>query len=246
MYKDSFKKVFGGKKKVLVVMAHPDDAELYAGGTIARLVGSGIRVRVVKMTLGDMGNRQERTTSKELGGLRQKEDEAAMKVLGILPEDNVYLGLGDGEVEDDLPTIGKLALQIRLFQPDLVITHNPENVIVKFDNKNSWINHRDHRKIGLAVIDGTYPYARDTLFFPEHFKNPLAKSHTVTEYLLVDYYDHPDQVAIEMTDFVGIRVKAHACHSSQYSQEAAQASADFFTLQRDGKRFERFRYVVVD
>ena len=51
MYKDSFKKVFGGKKKVLVVMAHPDDAELYAGGTIARLVGSGIRVRVVKMKL---------------------------------------------------------------------------------------------------------------------------------------------------------------------------------------------------
>ena len=243
---DSFEKVFGGKKRVLVVMAHPDDAELYAGGTIARLVGSGIRVRVVKMTLGDMGSRQEKTTSQKLGALRKKEDEAAMKMLGILSEDNVYLDLGDGRVENDLPTIGKLALQVRLFQPELIVTHNPEDIIIKFDAKNSWINHRDHRNTGMAAIDGSYPYARDILFYPEHLKNPQAKSHTVTEFLLVDYYHHPDTVAIEMAGFVQIRVKVHACHASQYSEKAAQDSADFFTLQPDGKRYEKFRYVVVD
>mgnify|MGYP001613685540 FL=1 len=230
----------------MVVMAHPDDAELFAGGTIARLVGAGKRVRVVKLTTGNKGSRGEKISSADLGSLREKEDREAMKVLDIKNEDNIYLGIEDGEVINSPEIIGKIALQIRLFQPDLVITHNPEDIIIKFDAENSWINHRDHRNTGLSTIDGSYPYARDLLFYPEHFQDPQAQSHRVYEFLFVDSYTHPDSIAIEMTDFVEARVKARACHSSQYSQKAAQDSADFFTLQPDGKRYEKFRYVVVD
>ncbi|MDP1743632.1 MAG: PIG-L deacetylase family protein [Candidatus Amesbacteria bacterium] len=243
---DSFDQIFGNKSKVMVVFAHPDDAELYSGGTIARLISSGKSVRVVKMTSGNKGSRGEKISEKDLFNLREKEDREAMKVLGIKDEDNVYLRIGDGEITNSLEIIGKIAQQIRLFQPDLVISHNSEDVVIKHTSGESWINHRDHRNTGLSVIDATYPYARDLLFFSEHFTDPRAKSHAVTEYLIVDSYGHPDEIAIEMTDFVETRVNAHACHSSQYSKEAAQESADFFTLEPDGKRYEKFRYVKVD
>lgn len=242
---DSYQKIFANKKRILAVFAHPDDLELFCGGTIARLIKDGKTVRSVKVTTGDSGSRQETITSEKLKNQRLSEDEAAMKILGISPENNIYLNITDGTVDNSLDTIGKIAQQIRLFKPDLIITHNPEHSIIRFDQNNSWMNHRDHRATGQSTLDAAYPYSRDLLFFPEHFNDSNASSHSVCEYLLVDYYEHPDIVGINITDTVDIRVRAHASHSSQYSLEAAQESADFFTLTPNG-RFERFRYVVTD
>ena len=70
-------------------MAHPDDTELYAGGTVARLIESGKEVRVIKTTLGNKGNRQQKISEKELGEIRLKEDRSAMKVFGIKEENNI-------------------------------------------------------------------------------------------------------------------------------------------------------------
>jgi LmbE family N-acetylglucosaminyl deacetylase len=70
MVSDSFDKIFSGKKRVMVVLAHPDDAEVAAGGTIARLTKSGVRVRVVKMTSGNRGSRQTSYKPGQLEGAR--------------------------------------------------------------------------------------------------------------------------------------------------------------------------------
>jgi len=248
MIQDDYKRIFENKHKVMAVFAHPDDAELYSGGTIARLVGDGKEVMVVKVTSGDKGSRQEKITSKELGNTRESEDRKAMRTLGIKDENNIYLHVEDGTVMDSLEVIGKIAEQIRIFKPDLIITHNPEDKIIRFDKDVNWVNYRDHLNTALAAIDAAYPYARDLLFFPEHFKNKNTSSHAVTEFLLVDYYNHEDLVYIDITNSVETRVRAHAAHSSQYSVEAAQNSADFFTKSDNygNKRFERFRYVVAD
>lgn len=243
---DAFKRIFNNKERVLVIMAHPDDSELYAGGTIARLVASDKRVRVVKMTNGENGSRQEAISKEELGKIRKQEDINAMKIYGIKDEDNIYLDLGDGKIENDLETIGKLAYQIREFKPNLIITHNPEDVIIRFDKDVNWINHRDHKNTGLVSIYAAYPYSRDLLFYPEQFKNRNLTSHICSEFLLVDYYSYPDSVTIDVTKNIDIRIKAHASHSSQYTVQHAQESADFFTLQSDGTRFEKFRYVIAD
>lgn len=245
---DSFDKIFSQKSRILVVMPHPDDTELYCGATVARLVRSGKRVRVVKMTYGDKGSRQEKVTSEELKVIREKEDREAMNILGIKEEDNIYLGLGDGEVEHNLETIGKVANQIRLFKPDLIITTNPEDMIIRFTKDINWVNHRDHRHTGRIALDAAYPYARDLLFFPEHFKDNNAKSHVCSEFLFTDVYDHPDLVYIDVTDYIDYRTRALAAHSSQYSLKHAQESTDFFTKlpQYGGKRYDRFRYVIAD
>ncbi len=244
--KDDFEKVFGDKERIMLVFAHPDDAELYAGGTVARLIAAGKWVRIVKMTSGDRGSRDIKISERKLKSTREIEDTNSMNVLGIKPEDNVYLRIRDGEVDNSLETIGKVAYQIREFQPEIIITHNAENTLIRSDMSESWVNHRDHRNTGQSVLDALYPYSRDLLFFPEHFKNKKIKPGNCTEALLVDYYDHPDEVQFDITEFVETRVKAHACHASQYDQKAAQSSADFFTLAPDGRRRERFRYFVND
>lgn len=245
---DSYKKVFGNKERILVIMPHPDDCDLYCGATVARLTHSGKRVRVVKMTYGDRGNKQTPISQIALRKIREKEDREAMRILGIKDEDNIYLGLGDGEIEHDLPTIGKVAYQIRLFKPQLIITTNPDDTIIRFDKDVNWVNHRDHRHTARIAIDAAYPYARDLLFFPEHFKNKEAQSHACTEFLFTDVYAHPDLVYIDVTDFVDYRTKALTAHSSQYSLKHAQESTDFFTkLSAYGnRRFDRFRYAIAD
>src|SRR5678809_1395274 len=106
-----------------------------------------------------------------------KEDTASMHSLGITDENNVYLRYEDGAVEYTIDLIKDLSRQIRLFQPDLVITHNPENKIIRFAEGVNWINHRDHKNTALATVDAVYPYSRDLLHFPEQLQEEGAKSH---------------------------------------------------------------------
>jgi LmbE family N-acetylglucosaminyl deacetylase len=243
---DSFEKIFGNKQRIMAVMAHPDDAEIYAGGTIARLVAEGKEVCVVKLTRGNKGSRQEKISEQELIALRTAEDLKGMAALGIKPENSIFLDLRDGEVENSLETIEKIVRQIRLFRPELIITHNPEDSIIRFDEENSWGNHRDHRHTGQSALDAGYPYSRDLLFFPEHFDDPKAQSVAILEYLLVDYYHHPETVYIDITEHEQTRTNAIAAHDSQYDQQAAHESTAFFTHLHPTKRYERFRYVRTD
>lgn len=245
-FTDSFEKIFESKKRIMAVMAHPDDAEIYAGGTIARLVAEGKEVCIVKLTRGNKGSRQENITEQDLATLRTEEDQKGMAALGIKPENSIFLDLRDGEVENSLQTIEKIVKQIRLFKPELIITHNPEDSIITFDEENAWGNHRDHRHTGQSALDAGYPYSRDLLFFPEHFQDPKASSVAVLEYLLVDYYHHPETVYIDITAHEQTRTNAIAAHDSQYNQQAAQDSTAFFTHIHPTKRYERFRYVRTD
>jgi len=246
---DSYQQIFSNKKKILVITAHPDDLEIMCGGLVARLIEDGKIVRSVKVTTGDRGSRQENISQSDLKSARETEDTEAMVVLGIQPENNIYLNLSDGQVENTYENIGKIALQIRLFQPDLIITHNPEVSIVRFDKDNSWFNHRDHRVTGQLAFDAAYPYSRDLLFFPEHFQDPNAKSWGCSEFLVVDNYGHEDSVFFDITQNVGKRVQAQAKHKTQYNIDSAQEMADFFTKKWDEegrKNYETFRYVVAD
>lgn len=242
---DSYNKVFDDKERVMFIFAHPDDAEIYAGGTIARLVENGKKVFLVKMTTGNKGSRSDIISEKELGALREKEDSDALKALGLKSTDSTNLNLGDGEIENNLRTIGLLANEIRKFKPDLVVTHNPENKLIRDLDGYYYVNHRDHLNTALCAVDAVYPYSRDNLFFPEQLKDG-AQGHTCTEFLFVDSWGHQDTVYIEITTQADRRTRAIASHVSQYPSDKAQDSTDYFAPIKDGKRFEQFRYVVAD
>ena len=197
------------------------------------------------MTTGNKGSRQQAIAEEELAKTRETEDAEGLKILGLSSSDSENLNIGDGQVEASLATVERLTSIIRSFKPDLVVTHNPEKILIRDTQGNYYVNHRDHRNTAIGVVDAVYPYSRDVLFFPDQLDN-THQSHTVTEFLFVDSWDSQDTVYINVTSFAQKRTQAIAAHSSQYSLDHAQRSTDYFAPLKDGKRFEQFRYVVTD
>jgi N-acetylglucosamine malate deacetylase 1 len=213
--KDSFEEVFRDKKQVLVVMAHPDDNEVTCGGLVARLIDAGKQVRVVVTTNGEKGTGDSSRPSSELAAMRLAEQRTAAKLLGVPEHECFNLGIPDGELEASIMMIKRVVYHVRQFQPDLVITHNPHEVINTFSSKKGirWVNHRDHRHTGLIATDAVYPYSRDTAFFPDQLAEGL-KTHTVTELLYSDWHERPENIYFDITGYVDAKRQAlSACPS---------------------------------
>ncbi len=244
--KDSFDDIFGQAKRVMLVFAHPDDTEIQAGGLIARLISSGKQVRVIKMTSGGKGSRENSIKEEELRVKREQEDLASMTILGIKDEDNIYMRFDDGSVDNDVQSIGKIAYQIRQFKPEVVITHNPEAVVIKSEQRDTWINHRDHRNSGKTTVDAVYPYSRDLAFFPEHFQDSELNSHSVHTLLLADYAGDTHEVFFDITDFYQQKVQALSSHQSQLDEQRVQEICDYVSPEKAGRRYERFLHVEID
>jgi LmbE family N-acetylglucosaminyl deacetylase len=170
-----------------------------------------------------------------------------MAVLGIAPAHSINLQINDGEVENSIDTIGKIAYQIRKFQPELIITTNPENVIIRHGKGDNWVNHRDHRHTAASALDAAYPYSRDRSFFPEHFKDSDIQPAKCTEFLIADSWSGLDEVLIHVADYIKTVEKAMACHASQVDESYAKELVEFFSTQEnvDGA-YEKFRYIVAD
>ena len=141
---------------MLVVIAHPDD-ESMAGGTIAKMAALGKAVRILVLTNGDKGSGDFEMTSERLAELRAAEMHAAAAVLGA---DAVLLGVPDGELDNTYLIRLRVAAQIRLFEPDLLITFSPTVDLTGYANGRA---HRDHNIAGMIALDCFYPLARDHL-----------------------------------------------------------------------------------
>jgi LmbE family N-acetylglucosaminyl deacetylase len=129
--------------KVLVVIAHPDD-ESMAGGTIAKFASlPGKSVRIIVLTNGDKGSGDLTMTSPKLAALRAVEMHAAAAALGA---DAVLLEIPDGELENTYTVRMRVAAQIRLFEPDLLVTFNPNLDLTGYRNGRA---HRDHNIAGV-------------------------------------------------------------------------------------------------
>src|SRR2546425_10703947 len=146
-------------QRVMVVTAHPDDAEFGAGGTVAKMVRQGREVTYVVVTSGNKGSSDRTMTPERLARIREAEQRNAAQTLGV--ERVVFLGYEDGEVEDTRDLRRDITRVIRAWRPDLVITQNPHRTY------NLGASHRDHRVTGGVVLDCVYPPARDHMAFPE-------------------------------------------------------------------------------
>src|SRR5262245_13457643 len=127
-------------ERVMVVTAHPDDAEFGAGGTVARMVKEGRQVTYVVVTNGNKGSSDRAMTPERLAALRADEQRHAARTLGV--EHVEFLGYDDGEVEDTRDLRRDVTRQIRKWRPDLVIAQNPDRTY------NLYASHRDHRITG--------------------------------------------------------------------------------------------------
>lgn len=242
--KCSYKEIFSDKNKILVVLAHPDDAEVVAGGLITRLSQDKKQVRLVVTTNGGKGMQDKKgLTEEEFGGTRVKEQIKAGKILGIAEDQNFNLGLPDGEVEASVENIGRIVFHVRDFKPDIIITHNAEDAIINFNNHSHWVNHRDHRNTSWITLDAAYPYSRDRGFFTEQFDKMGLEPHTVSSLLITDSYMHPEVKYFDVTDQIETKKEALRNHPSAISPDYAEDYAEENKIE-DGY-FEPLRFVEV-
>lgn len=146
--------------RALVVMAHPDDVDFGASGTVATWTEAGIEVTYLMVTDGDAGGFDEEVPREEIAPIRRAEQRAAAKCVGVT--DVRFLGYADGRVEATLDLRRDIARVIRQVRPDRVVVPNPER-----DYRRLPASHPDHRAVGSAAIDAVYPDARNPYAFPE-------------------------------------------------------------------------------
>jgi LmbE family N-acetylglucosaminyl deacetylase len=196
-------------ERVMVVTAHPDDSEFGAGGTVATMVKQGREVTYVIVTNGDKGSSDRAMTPERLAKIRADEQRNAGRTLGVARVE--FLGYPDCEVEDSRDLRRDVTRQIRRWRPDLVIAQNPHRTY------NLGVSHRDHRITAGVVLDCVYPLARDHMAFPELM--PDYEPHKVREVHLMQG-ENP-QVVVDISGFMDLKIKALACHASQFADFAA-------------------------
>ena len=110
-------------RRVLVVGAHPDDAEWYAGGTIAGLAAQGAAITFVICTEGEKGSYDPAADPLALAAQRKQEQQAACDLLHV--EQAVFLGHPDGALENSAALRRQLMTLYRQLRPDLLLAFDP-------------------------------------------------------------------------------------------------------------------------
>jgi LmbE family N-acetylglucosaminyl deacetylase len=187
-------------EKVMVIVAHPDDAEGNCGGTTAKWAREGKIVHYLVLTNGDKGSDDPSMTSARLAGIREKEQGAAAKVLGVAGI--TFLGIADGELEVSPHLRKKITGIIRLHQPAAVFTHDPWKL---------YQLHPDHRAAGFLTLDAIIA-ARDRFYYPDHLTQGLKPCRVKEIYLFgTDYADF----WVDISESIELKLQAVRCHKSQ-------------------------------
>lgn len=190
----------------MVVVAHPDDAEFMAGGTIAKWAGAGIPMSLVVCTDGSKGSADPDISAEALIKIRRDEQTAAMRELGI--QDVEFLGYPDAYLQHTLDLRKDITRAIRKYRPDRLVTMTPYRSFIG----NGYLNHPDHLAVGDATLAAVYPTARDRLTFPELIAEGY-EPHKVREVYVVGT-DSPD-CWVDITDTIQKKLNALLRHESQ-------------------------------
>jgi len=197
------------KLHIIVFGAHPDDAELKAGGTAIQWIKQGHKVKFVSVTNGDIGH--WRVKGDELAKRRLAEVQAAAKVLGIETE---VLPIRDGELEPTLENRRTVTRLIRKWQADLVICHRP------------WDYHPDHRYVGVLVQDAAY-MVTVPFFCPD---TPHLTENPVFMYLSDGFqkpYPFRADVVVALDDVFDQKLDALHELESQFYEGGANGSEEY-------------------
>jgi len=227
------------KPRLLILGAHPDDAEFHGGGLAAIYRELDRPVKLVSVTDGSAGHHER--TRDELILLRRAEAANAGAVIGATYE---TWDFPDGELEPTLDVRRRIIREIRVFQPDLVLTHR----ICDY--------HPDHRAVGQCVQDASY-MVTVPLVVPEV---PALKKDPVVAFL-PDLFTRPTplrpDVVIDIAPYMKAISQMLACHQTQLFEWLAYEADVLHTVPKDqaakeawvlewakryiGPRSERFR-----
>jgi N-acetylglucosamine malate deacetylase 1 len=185
--------------RILVLGAHPDDAEFHAGALIAAHAAQGSVVKLVSVTDGRSGHFDTQASTADMTSRRRAEAAAAGAVIGA---EYVTWEFPDGSLVPSLELRWAIVREIRTFAPDLLLTHRPCDY------------HPDHRAVGQAVQDASYLVTVPRVL-PEVaplFRDPVVAS-------MVDLFTRPQSLRADVVRDAGPHfetiVRMLAAHESQ-------------------------------
>jgi LmbE family N-acetylglucosaminyl deacetylase len=199
--------------RIMVIVAHPDDAESWAGGTVAQFALDGKTVAYVVITSGEKGSAERTITPEVLREIREGEQRNAAQTLGV--REVTFLRYPDCEVEDTQCLRRDVTREIRRFKPERVIVQNP------FRTYHHGVSHRDHQVVAGVALDCVYPLAGSCLVFPDLL--PEYEPHRARE-VYVMQVDNPELV-VDISRTIDVKARAFCCRASQIGDTtAAEAS----------------------
>ena len=183
--------------RLLVLGAHPDDAEFHAGGLISIYRERDYAVKIVSVTNGGAGHHKR--SSEELTKIRLEEAAAVARLIGAEYEVWEY---PDGGLQPTLEVRHRVIREIRSYAPDLVLTHRLNDY------------HPDHRAVGQLVQDASYLV---TVPLVESGTKSLRKDPVVA--YMPDLFTRPNplnpDIVLDITEYQDRIVAMLACHRSQ-------------------------------
>lgn len=185
------------KLDLLVMTVHPDDAELGAGGVIAKYVAEGKTVGIVDLTLGELGTRGT-------AEIRAQEAQNAAKILNVAVREN--LKLRDGFFQNNEEGQREVIKAIRKFQPEIVIT-------------NAWEDrHPDHGRASKLVNDALFLAGLRRIETELDGQSQEPFRPRLQLQLIQDKYIQPD-ILIDITDYWDIKEQSILAYTSQFNVE---------------------------
>ncbi len=183
--------------RLLIIGAHPDDAEFHAGGLATIYRQHDCAVKFLSVTDGSAGHHQR--PPEQLKSMRCDEAAAAAAIIGA--ESEVW-DFPDGRLQPTLEVRDALIAEIRRWRPDLVLTHRPNDY------------HPDHRAVGTAVQDASY-----LLTVPLIVRDvPALRSDPIVAYMRDDFtrpYAMQPDVVLDVEAHEETVAHMIGCHASQ-------------------------------
>lgn len=194
-------------ERALVVVAHPDDADFGAAGTVAGWTEAGIEVSYCICTDGDAGGFDPAVPRELIGGIRRAEQRAAAKEVGV--QDVVFLGYPDGRLTASIELRRDITRVIRQRRPDRMLVPSPERNWERIH-----ASHPDHLAAGDAAISAVYPDARNPFAHLELAAEGLS-AWTVGEVWVMAGGAEGVNRYVDVTGTFGRKLAALRAHASQ-------------------------------
>lgn len=205
---------------VLALAPHPDDAEIFCGGALAKFASEGATIHIVVATDGRKGSFLEE--SDELAALRAEEMRRAAAALGAHPP--VLLGFPDMELDTLRPGVlrEQFVRAIRQFRPDIVFAQDAYAL---------YESHPDHRAVAWAALEAIN-CAQLPLAYPQHLSEGLQPHLVREKYFYGPVLPGANKI-VNTTAFIERKIASVAEHRSQVvflvegiARQAAMAGLD--------------------
>ncbi len=193
--------------RLLVIVAHPADADRGFGGSIARWSARGTVVHLVCCTSGDATGDDAGDDPLELAARHEHEQREAAALLGC--EEVTFMHRPEGALANDLALREQLVRIIRTFGPDTVATCDPRVLITPWGRP----AHVDHRAAGVAAVDAVHPAAANAMAFSHLVRSEGLRPHQVSRLCL--FWTERATHVVDIGATLAVKARALEVHSGR-------------------------------